>query len=72
MTDALLTDVAEARRRTIDAVRSIMHRDDALNGMVPSDLRLLIGEIDRLRQEVETFRRFADASLVQVVDAELR
>lgn len=33
----------------LDAIRAEMHRDDAWKWVVPGDLRLLVGEIDRLR-----------------------
>jgi hypothetical protein len=52
----LLSEESEMRRRTVEAVRQIMHRDDACNVIVPSDLRILIGEIDRLRSVVRNVR----------------
>ena len=35
---------------TLDHVRAIMRDDDALNHITPSDLRLMMEEIDRLRK----------------------
>lgn len=46
MTEATIEDY---RAGVIKNVRGIMYFDDACNGIVPSDLRILIGEIDRLR-----------------------
>jgi hypothetical protein len=39
----------EIRSKVISDVRAAMCRDDACNMLVPSDLRVLVGEIDRLR-----------------------
>lgn len=50
------TELDIARRRRIEEIRQIMHRDDALNSLVPSDLRIMVGEIDRLRNTVRTVR----------------
>lgn len=50
------TELEIFRRRRIEEIRHIMCRDDALNGMVPSDLRILVGEIDRLRHTIRTVR----------------
>lgn len=52
MADALLTDRTEIARRTVDAVREIMYDDNACDRIVPSDLRVLIGEIERLRATI--------------------
>ena len=33
----------------LDPYKAIMHHDDACDLIVPSDIRLLVGEIERLR-----------------------
>ena len=54
--DDLLTDQSEIARRTIAAVRSVMREDTACERIVPSDLRILIGTIDRLAASVSAER----------------
>jgi hypothetical protein len=69
MPDELLADVAEARRRTVEAMRAIMHQDDALDRLVPSDLRLLIGEIDQLRSDLQAIRAIFRVNMLRLSPA---
>ncbi|WP_041299792.1 hypothetical protein [Hyphomicrobium sp. MC1] len=54
-----MTDIAdkvqEMRDNTVYVVRKMMYDDDACSRIVPSDLRLLIGEIDRLRAKLAEY-----------------
>jgi hypothetical protein len=38
----------------VERMRSLMHTDDHLYGVVLSDIRQLVGTIDRLRQDLNT------------------
>lgn len=37
----------------LNEIRSIMYRDDCCDRMVPSDVRELVGEIDRCRTKIK-------------------
>jgi hypothetical protein len=53
MTDTLKPwDAQQFTDKIIAEVRAVMRRDDACKIVVPSDLRTLIGEIDRLRDRL--------------------
>jgi hypothetical protein len=45
--------MSDTRSDVIKRVRAVMYRDDALETIVPSDLRVLIGTIDRLRERAQ-------------------
>jgi hypothetical protein len=55
-----ITDIVDP---TIDGVRKVMREDTACERIVPSDLRVLIGEIDRLRKVQTDYHNVLKAAL---------
>lgn len=62
----------EHRKNVIRKVRECMTRDDALNGLVPGDLRSLIAEIDELTAQNELLRKKQDDLCDEIDDLERR
>lgn len=67
--------VSEIREMVIENVRCIMYKDDALEHLVPSDLRSLVGAIDDLKKQVGATLMTDDravlkeAALMMAIDA---
>jgi hypothetical protein len=54
---SMVDRVQEMRENAVYVVRKIMYDDDACDRIVPSDLRLLIGEIDRLKAKIDEYEK---------------
>ena len=50
-------DPMTIREDTLNDWSELSKRDDCMNRLVPSDIRLMLGEIDRLRAEISWLKR---------------